>query len=87
MAAVSRSITRLSARESEARRKKLRSEQQRRDAVRMERLRIAQRRRKRIEGLKATGVLALIIAFFGLVALAAMFNLVTRPVDLMPTPF
>ncbi len=82
-----RSIRRMSAQESEARRRDLRNEQKRRDAARMERLHAAQRRRNRIEGLKAAGVLAVIIAFFGLIFLAAMFNLITRPVDLIPSPF
>lgn len=87
MAPVLRSIARLSAQESKARRRDLRDEQERRDAARMERLHSEQRRRRRIEGLKAAGVLVLIIAFFGLILLASMFNLVTRPVDLIPSPF
>jgi len=87
MTAASRTATRLSSRESEVRRRGLRSEQRRRDTARMERLREAQRQRDRIEAVKAVGVFALIIAFFGLVFLAAMFNLITRPVDLIPSPF
>jgi len=78
---------RLNARESETRRQELRRQQKLRDAARMERLHQAERRRNRIEALKAVGVFALILAFFGLVFLAAMFNVITRPVDLIPSRF
>jgi len=87
MAAASRPTLHLSARESEARRREFREEQRRRDAARIERIRAVRRRRNRTENLKAAGVIGLILAFFGLVFLAAMFNLVTRPVDLIPALF
>jgi len=87
MAALSRSIARLSARQSEARRRGLRAEQRRRDAQRLESIRKKQRQRVRIEALKGVIVLALIITFFALVYWAAMVDLIPRPVDLVPRPF
>ena len=86
MAALSRSIARLSARESEARRGRLRAQQHRRDVQRLESIRKKQRQLARIEGLKGAIVLALIIAFFALVYWAAMVDLIPRPVDLVHSP-
>jgi len=74
--AVSKRIRRLSFREAEAYRTRLREDQHRRDRLRQEKLRLFRRDSRRVDGIEGVLVLVLIFGFFALVFWLAVSDFV-----------